>query len=250
MWTPDALVSEARPYRGDIWRVVENQYKVATVRITDTLEEQALLESILERSKPPLPPECEGLDFLLATPFRYAPYPFGSRFRRADQPEGAFYAAETAETAIAETAFHRLLFFAEAPATTLPACPVEHTAFSVRCGTERSIDLTEPPLDRDRALWIHPVDYQACQDLADSARAALIEAIRYESLRDPEHRPNIAVLSGAAFAERRPKSHQTWHIFPRPWGVQAWCESPKTSVEFRREQFGDDPRIAGQAAST
>jgi len=108
MWTPGALASNTFAYAHDIWRVVETQFRAATMRITDTLAEQAALERVLERTKPPLPPECIGLDFLLAAPFRYAPYPTGSRFRRADQPEGAFYASEVVETAIAETAFHRL----------------------------------------------------------------------------------------------------------------------------------------------
>lgn len=249
MWTRDELVSEIRPYRGDIWRVVESQYKAATVRITDTLEEQDLLERILEQSKPLLPRECAGFDFLLATPFRYAPYPNGSRFRRAGQTDGAFYAAETVETAIAETAFYRLLFFAESPGTTLPSHPVEHTAFSVGCATDRHIDLTMPALNRDRAQWVHPTDYSACQDLADAAREASIDAIRYESVRDPDRRPNVVVLSCGAFTERHPKARQTWHVFPRHHSVQAWCEAPKVSFEFGREQFMNDPRIRGEAAA-
>ena len=51
-----------------------------------------------------------GLHPLLAAPFRYAPYPKGSRFRRANQREGAFYAAESVITAVAEMAFYRFLF--------------------------------------------------------------------------------------------------------------------------------------------
>jgi hypothetical protein len=243
-WTPDALASEARPYAADIWRVVESQYKAATVKITDSLEEQELLERILERSKPPVPSECDRLHFLLATPFRYAPYPYGSRFRRARQREGAFYAAEKVETAIAETAFYRMLFFAESPDTQLPANPVEHTAFSVACKTSRHLDLTAPPLRRDDTLWLHPTDYAPCQDLADAARAASIELIRYESVRDPLHGLNVAVLSCASFASRAPKVRQTWHIFPRHHAVQAWCESPAVAIEFRREQFAADPRLS------
>jgi hypothetical protein len=142
------------------------------MRITDTLEEQAILESMIEEVKPLVPPECRDLHYLLYTPFRYAPYPHGSRFRRARQREGAFYASERVETAIAETAFYRLLFYSEAPAARLPARPTEHTAFRAAAATERLIDLTAPPLDRDAALWRHPVDYRPCQELADAARAA------------------------------------------------------------------------------
>src|SRR3954447_25812704 len=101
MWTPDALRSEARAWSGDVWRAVESQAKASTMRLTETLAEQELLAKILERSKPPIPPECQGLHYLLFTPFRYAAT-FGSRFRYPGQREGVFYAAETVETAIAE----------------------------------------------------------------------------------------------------------------------------------------------------
>ena len=44
-----------------------------TMRLADSLDEQATLEAILEASKPPLPPEVGALHYLLATPFRYRP---------------------------------------------------------------------------------------------------------------------------------------------------------------------------------
>jgi len=47
MWTPDELLSEAAPWTGEIWRAVESQFKVSTMRLTDTLAEQELLENIL-----------------------------------------------------------------------------------------------------------------------------------------------------------------------------------------------------------
>ena len=82
-WTPDALSSEARPYLGTAWRIVEAQHYVSTMKLVDSVAEQDLLDGLLETTKPPIPPECAGLDFLLATPFRYdAVYPHGSRFRR------------------------------------------------------------------------------------------------------------------------------------------------------------------------
>jgi hypothetical protein len=47
------------------------------MKLTDNAAEQALLERLIEDSKPPIPLECRHLDFLLFTPFRYAPYPQG-----------------------------------------------------------------------------------------------------------------------------------------------------------------------------
>ncbi|MEQ8514082.1 MAG: RES family NAD+ phosphorylase, partial [Chromatocurvus sp.] len=85
---------------------------MSTLRLVDTLDEQSLLEDILEETKPPVPTECIGLHYLYMTPFRYGSYPDGSRFRRAGKTPGVYYASESPRTAIIETAFHRLLFFA------------------------------------------------------------------------------------------------------------------------------------------
>jgi RES domain len=244
IWTPDALSSEARFYARKLWRVVEAQHRSSTMRVTDTLEEQAILEDLIEEVKPPIPPACRGLHYLLYTPFRYAPYPHGSRFRRARQRDGAFYASERVETAIAETAFYRLLFHLEAPAARLPVRPTEHTAFRVRAATDRLIDLTAPPLARDAALWRHPLDYGSCQDLADAARGAGLHAIRYASVRDPARRANVALLAPAAFAASAPDVTQTWRVFPRPDVVQAWRDFPEPlRLEFARADFANDPRI-------
>lgn len=236
MWTADALASEAKPYRHDIWRVVESQYIASTMRITDSLEEQAILEEVLEESKPVMPPACAGLDYLLSTPFRYRPYPYGSRFRRAGQEEGAFYASEHVETAIAETAYYRGKFFDDSPQAILPANPVEMTAFKVPCRTSKHLDLTAAPLSRDRARWTDPADYSACQDLADTTRAAGIAAIRYQSVRDPDRLANVVVFSPRAFGAKEPVSRQTWRIFPRPNVIQAWCEAPHMALEFPRTE--------------
>lgn len=244
MWTPAALSSEARPYRGDLWRVVEAQHKASTMRLVDSNDEQTILEDLIEEVKPPLPPDCRGLHYLLAAPFRHAPYPHGSRFRRAGPTPGVFYAAERVETALAEAAFYKLLFLAEAPGMTAPVRPVEHTAFRVSCATARAIDLTRPPLVADHALWTAPADYAACQALADAARAAEVAAIRYRSVRDPAGRANVALLTPRAFAAPAPKLFQTWKILARREGVRAIREFPtEAALAFSREDFAADGRL-------
>ena len=83
-WTAGALSSEAVKLEGKVWRLVEAQHRVSTLKLVDTLDEQALLEDLIEETKPAIPVECRRLDYLLATPFRYGSvYPQGSRFRRA-----------------------------------------------------------------------------------------------------------------------------------------------------------------------
>lgn len=244
-WTPAALWSERRQLSGACWRLVEAQHRVSTLKLVDTLDEQALLETLVEQTKPTVPPECRHLHYLLATPFRYgSAYPQGSRFRRAGLTSGVFYAAETPPTAIAELAFHRLLFFAESPGTPWPANPGEYTAFAVDYATARAIDLTRPPFVRRRAAWTDPVDYGACQQLADGAREAEIEAIRYTSVRDPADGANLALLTCRAFAVAAPTVHQSWRVRLGAHGVQALCEFPDARIDFGRDAFGGDPRIA------
>jgi hypothetical protein len=244
-WTPAALSAERRALNGICWRVVEAQHKVSTLKLVDTLEEQALLENLIETTKPSIPPECRHLHYLLATPFRYgAPYPRGSRFRRAGLTPGVFYASVAPDVAIAETAFYRLLFFAESPATPWPANAGEFTAFSVPYATGAGLDLTIPPLSADARLWTDPTQYAPCQALAESARAAGLDAIRYQSVRDPARRANIAILACRVFAADEPDARQTWRLQLGPTGARAVCEFPDARLEFARDAFAADPRVA------
>src|SRR5437763_13612693 len=106
-------VRDARALSGICWRLVEAQHRISTLKLVDTVEEQAALEDLVQDTKPPLPPECRQLHYLLATPFRYgAARPTGSRFRRAGFGEGVFYAAQEPHTAVAEIVFLPPLFFA------------------------------------------------------------------------------------------------------------------------------------------
>ncbi len=246
IWTPDALQSEKRATSGHWWRLVEAQHHVSTMKLVDTVDEQSLLEDILEGSKRRFPPECAGLDYLLATPFRYdAAYPYGSRFRRAGWTKGVYYAAAKVETALAEMAFYRLLFYAESPATPLPANAAEYTAFSTEIATPAAIDLTTPHLSDDKALWTHLTDYEPCQAMADTARTAGIEAILYQSVRDPQAGLNIALLTPLAFKKKQPVERVSWRIRLAKTGIQALCDFPMQRVGFAVEDFAGDPRIAG-----
>jgi len=211
--------------------------------LVDTLEEQALLEQVLDDSKPRVPAECRNLHYLLFTPFRYgAPYPRGSRFRRAGLTPGVFYASLQPATAVAEMAFWRLLFYAESPDTPWPANPGEYTAFSVRYSAGKGLDLTRPPLNHDTETWTHPTDYSPCQALAEAAREADVLAIRYQSARAAGL--NVALLSCAAFSSRAPVERQGWRIDVGAMGVRAICNFPEQRLAFDRTAFARDPRIA------
>ncbi|WP_232209702.1 RES family NAD+ phosphorylase [Rhodobacter ferrooxidans] len=241
--TPAALRSETRPYTGPAWRFVEAQHRVSTLKLVDSLAEQAALEDILEDTKPPVPDACRSLDYLLSTPFRYRPYPGGSRFRRAGLTPGVWYGAERPETAAAEMVFYRFLFYAESPATPFPDDAAEYTAFCVDLATAVSLDLTTGALAAGHDLWTHLTDYAPCQHLADTAREIGAEVIRYTSVRDPQNGANLAVLTCSAFAAPQPVDRQTWRIRIGQSGAQAIREHPRLGLEFRRGTFGPDPRL-------
>lgn len=244
-WTRVALSSEFQRFAGSCWRLVEAQHRVSTLKLTDTLAEQALLEDLIEESKPPIPAECRHLDFLLTTPFRYgAIYPKGSRFRRAGRTAGVYYAAERPATAIAEMAFYRLLFFSESPTTPWPSNAAEYTAFSAAVDTASLLDTTQEPLSKDAAIWTDLTAYKDCQAFAEAARAAKADVIRYQSVRDPAKGSNLAILMCRAFARPAPIDRQSWRMRVSASGVQALCEFPQQALEFGRDTFAADPRIA------
>lgn len=246
IWTPDALRSEARPLEGAAWRLVEAQHRVSTLKLVETLQDQDVLESILEETKPPVPRECRHLDYLLWTPFRYRPYPNGSRFRRAGVTPGVWYGAERPETAVAEMVFYRiLLFYAESPETPFPDDAAEYTAFSVDLASPVALDLTAGAMARDAAHWQRPTDYEPCQSLAEAAREIGVQVIRYASVRDPGKGTNLAVLTCRAFASPAPVERQSWRIRISRTGAQALCEHPRLGVEFPPDSFVGDPRLAG-----
>jgi hypothetical protein len=242
-WTPAGLPSELRLYQRRVWRLVEAQHIVSTRKLVDSLAEQETLEDLIEATKPAIPSECRGLHYLLSTPFRYPPRPHGSRFRRAGQL-GVFYGAEESRTAAAEMAFYRLRFFAESPETPWPVNPSEHTGFSVDVYSPRSLDLTKSPFHADRSVWRDPVNYVPCQALAEAARKADAEILRYESARDPG--VCIAVLTCRAFAKTEPgELLESWRIGVGRSGAYALREFPVARIEFDRNAFAADPRIAG-----
>jgi hypothetical protein len=197
----------------ELWRAVEAQHRVSTMVLVDTLDEQALLERILDDSKPALQNE-RRLHYLLFTPFRYPPLPAGSRFRGPGDP-GVFYGAEETRTACAELGFWRWKFLRESPQLNALA-PTPQTLFRTAVRGE-TIDLRRPPLSRRRRQWSDPDDYRACQQLAREAREQGIAIVRYQSVRDPRQGACAAVLSHAAFTYPKPIEEQVWTIavFPQ-----------------------------------
>lgn len=190
----------------DLWRGVEAQHRVATIKLADDPAEQEVLEQLLESSKPPLPAEAAGLHYLLATPFRYrSRHP--SRFRAPGDP-GLWYGAETLQTACAEVGYWRWRFVVDSEGLREREVVSEHTFFQARVDG-LALDLTRAPWSRQRARWTHDRDYGPCQALARDARAAAIQWIRYESRRDPAGVCG-AVLDPRCLSLPTPLPQQSW----------------------------------------
>ncbi|NNE79135.1 MAG: RES family NAD+ phosphorylase [Silicimonas sp.] len=192
--------------------MIEGQYRPSTQKIVDTRAEQNRLEELLEASKPPVPEDCVHLDYQFRTPFRYGRYPGSSRFRREGHTPGVFYAAEAPLTAAIESAWGLVKFYRASPDTPLPNTTTAHTAIQADIRVPISIDLTHPDV-ADTGDWTHPTDYTATTNFADQVRAEGCEAIRYQSVRDPDRGMNVAVLTCRAFARPIPIALQTWHVF-------------------------------------
>jgi hypothetical protein len=243
IFTTDTLQKAMHRLAATPWRVVEAQHRASTMRLVDRLDEQRVLEDLLDASKPPLPTEAAKLHYLLATPFRYpAPPPNGSRFRGIGDP-GVWYGADVVHTALAEVAYWRLRFLADSPATPdLP--PVPHTAFRASvAGT--TIVLQQPPFDRQRRQWEDPASYEATQTLARRARQAGVALIRYRSVRDPEHRPALAVLTPMAFRQAAPLEQHIWLIKVGRAQVLAETNLGGERLAFSPEALGL-PRISAR----
>jgi len=216
-WTPLELKSEAGQASGKAWRVVEHQHTHSTRKLVDTQEEQLVLESILDQTKPSYPDDVVHLDYLLKTPFRYLPVNrYGSRFRKALSRRGVLYASQHRSTALAETAFYRIRFFKSSESPLLPRPRAQLTVFTIKFQTSQQLDLRRPPLDRDADKWTSLISYTATQQLADVARGAGIAVICYASVRDPNQHANFALLDPKAFDCVAPIDRQTWYFYLSP----------------------------------
>jgi len=208
IWTRCAGDSELRVLHLSPWRVVEAQHQVSTRKLVDSAEEQALLEELIDRVKPP-GPASGRLHYLLFTPFRYPPLPHGSRFG-GRRERGIWYGSMDRRTAFAEVAYYRLLFL-EGSRASLGTLETPLTAFTARVRTARGIDLTVSPFDAHRRAISSPTSYESSQALGTTMRASGVEAFRYSSARDADSGINVGVFVPSVFGNTKPKLLETWY---------------------------------------
>lgn len=206
-WRDEWFATPLRSATALLWRGVEAQHRVATMRLVDSLDDQATLERLLEASKPPLPPAAEGLHYLLAAPFRYRS-PYGSRFRAGTDP-GVWYGAKERETACTEVGYWRWRFLMDSEGLRGGELVTEHTVFQAQVKGV-VLDLRREPWSAAAEAWTRRDDYAPCQALARAARAhGKAQWIRYASVRRPGGSCG-AVLAPQALS--LPEAHrlQTW----------------------------------------
>jgi hypothetical protein len=241
IWTRCGGKSNAQPLACDPWRVAEGQRIVSTRPLVDSDAEHLLLEQMIDDAKPALPsdPAFAGLHYLLFTPFRYPPLRHGSRFGRRHE-RSLWYGAEELRTALAETAYYRILFF-EGTAAPLAPHSMPLSAFQVRVSSRAAIDISAPAFRRYVAKICSPTDYRVSQALGTEMRAEGVEVVRFPSARDPRHRSNIGVFSPRAFAVSSPlATPETWYCtVTASHDVEFRHERAATidTVEFRRHVF-------------
>jgi hypothetical protein len=242
IWTSCSADARPRALGGEILRLVESQEQVATSRLVRTLAEQELLETMIEASKPSLPQRALRLHYLLATPFRYPPLRYGSRFGGRDEPS-LFYAARGLRTVLAESAYYRFVFWqgmSEPPSAPLRT---RHTLFGARLRARRAYSLQLPPFDAYRAQLTCRDDYEATQRLGRALRQAGADAIEYVSARDTEQGINVALFTPTAFSRPQPTFREEWLCETRPDQVSFYARPDAGLQLFPLAEFTLDGRL-------
>lgn len=249
IWTRCGGEANLAPLATECWRIVAGHPESSTRKLVDSEDERRLLDDLIDRVRPPVPPEPEfsGLHDLLAAPFRIPPLRHGSRFgSRAER--GIWYGGEALTTALAEAAYYRFLFLEGTVAALWPVF-ADVTAFSARVATPRGVDLTTKAFTRFQAEISSPVSYEVAQAMGRELRAAGVEAFRFRSARDPEGDSNLGLFTPRAFAARCPTSFQLWLTVADRGAVEFIRHDPlqMLSVRFTSRQFQVDGRLPAPA---
>jgi len=227
-----------RPIAGTLYRLVESQEQIATTGYVDTLDEQAVLEALLESSKPDYCQEdTTELHYLLKTPFRYPPLHWGSRFGRTHEPS-LFYGGESLHATLSESAYYRLAFLlsidGEAPNHKLNT---EHTLFTIGYKTNRGIQLQKPPFDSYTEKLTNRQDYRETQQLGSDMRASGVKAFQYLSARTTEPTTCAALFTPEAFTDKKPTGTEQWLCETTPHNVTFKAIGSSETYHYSVAQF-------------
>jgi hypothetical protein len=225
------------PLNNHLLRIVESQEQIATNSLVDNLEKQAVLEEMLDSSKPPAPSVNGALHYLLATPFRYPPLRYGSRFGAKHEPS-LLYGSLTEETAFAETGYYRFLFWS-GMSTPPPSDKLitQHTIFSVPYTTNTGLKLQNFPFSDYPDQLLNPVSYEDTQSLGRAMREHGIDAFEYLSARDCNHGINAALFNAGALAATTPKNQRQWICETTHDTVRFYSVADKTGYRYSLDTY-------------
>lgn len=194
----NSLQAVIQPLGGELYRFAEDQERSVTRPLVGSLEEHEVLEEILEGTKPPYPANTEDYHYLLKTPFRYPPLPYGSRFGRKHE-RGILYASETYAALQMEVAYYRFSFYhdMEQPPAYIKT---QHVLFAFDYHAFAGLNLAGLDDDDMQHRLRHPSDYSLTQAIGSWAREQEIQALRYWSARAATPESNVAILDPLAIA--------------------------------------------------
>jgi len=221
----------------DFVRIVESQQQIATTRIVDTLEEQAILEQLLESTKPLLKTTNRQLHYLFATPFRYPPLKHGSRFGTHFEPS-LLYGSKTIETVLIECSYYRFLFWqgmSEPPASN--KFITEHTLFAGRYHSEQALQLQYSPFTEYKDILRDPENYRDTQQFGLSMREAGITAFEYFSARNKKLGINVALFYADALIVNEPLYQNQWICSTTSNNVRFVSRNDKKVYGFNISEF-------------
>lgn len=220
-----------------VFRVAESQQKVATNTLVDTLQEQKMLEDMLDRVKPSIPPACEQYDYLIYTPFRYPPLKHGSRFGEKTHAS-IFYGSRYIETAFAELAYYRFVYYDGMMTPPKKEQKVtQHASFYIDCQTEKGIALDESPFVEHKNKISNPASYDVSQKLGKEMRDKDVEAFSYFSART-ENEVNLGIFSCNAIKSLLPQKLRHWSCITRDKSVTIRSLDDRWSnISFEIDQF-------------
>ncbi len=176
----------------EVYRIAEDQAKLTSYKITQDVEKAIQLEMLIDLTKPSMP--HQDWHDLIATPFRYdLPVlpKFQARFRPPYFLKNIFYSSAALETALYECSYHmmRQRIHLQTGKRRVKNETGTRTGFSVNADDSKAVRIHLYP---NLAAILNKSDYSSSHTLVKSNPQ--IDFIIYPSVRDPQHRDNMAIM--------------------------------------------------------
>lgn len=194
----------------EVHRVVENQAQLTSYKATQDKEKAIQLEILIDLTKPPM--RQSGWDELIATPFRYdlpVMPKFQARFRPPYFSKNVFYSSHVLETALYEYSYHmmRQRVHLQVGKRRVKNETGTRTGFSADADDSLAIRIHSFP---NAKVILNKSDYSASHAYVQSNPN--VDFIVYPSVRDPQHRDNMAIMN-ISHLSRRLRSERQLNFF-------------------------------------